>query len=72
MITVETTDAEVVVTIPKSGVPPDRLNWFLDSLRLEAIARQSRLGEDEAAYLADEIKGGWWAANRDRFIKSAE
>jgi len=72
MITVETTDATVRVTIPRSEVPADRLNWFVDSLRLEVIARKSHLTEDEASRLADEIKTGWWAANRHRFIKPAE
>ena len=72
MITVETTDATVCVTIPRCEVPADRLNWFVDSLRLEAIARQSQLAEDEVAHLADVIKMGWWAANRDRFIKTAK
>lgn len=72
MITVETTDATVRVTISKSDVPTDRLNWFVDSLRLEAIARRSHLTEEEASHLADEVKAGWWAANRHRFIKPAE
>jgi hypothetical protein len=72
MITVETTEAAVRVTIPKSDVPADRLNWFVDSLRLEAIARKSHLSEDEASHLADEIKAGWWAANKHRFTKPAE
>ncbi len=40
MITVETTDATVRVTIPKSEVPTDRLNWFVDSLRLESMAHR--------------------------------
>jgi len=72
MITVETTDSTVRVTIPKSEVPADRLNWFVESLRLEAIARKSHLTEEEASHLADEIKEGWWAANRHRFAKPAE
>jgi hypothetical protein len=72
MITVETTDATVRVTIPKSDVPTDRLNWFVDSLRLEAIAVRSDLTEDEASLLADDVKAGWWAANRHRFIKPEE
>jgi hypothetical protein len=72
MITVETTDSTVRVIIPKSEVPADRLNWFVDALRLEAIARKSHLTEDEASRLADEIKAGWWAANRDRFTKPAQ
>ncbi len=71
MITVETTDATVRVTIPKSEVSTDRLNWFVDALRLEAIVGRSHLSEGEASHLADEIKAGWWAANRHRFIKPA-
>ena len=72
MITVETTDASVRVTIPIREVPAGRLNWFVDSLRLEAIALQSQLKEGEAALLADEIKAGWWTANQHRFIKPSE
>jgi hypothetical protein len=72
MITVETTDATVCVTIPKNEVPTDRLKWFVDSLRLEAIARRSHLTEDQASHLADEIKAGWWASNKHRFTKPAE
>jgi hypothetical protein len=72
MITVETTDAAVRVTIPKSEVPTERLNRFVDFLRLEAIVGRSDLSEDEASRLADEIKAGWWAANKHRFIKAAE
>ncbi len=52
MITVETTDAKVRVTIPKNEVPTERVNWFIDSLRLEAIAGKSHLTENEpASYL---------------------
>ncbi len=69
MITVETTDTGVRVTIPKEEVPTDRLNSFLDWLRLEAIVRRSSLTEEEAGRLAEGIKTGWWAANKDRFIK---
>ena len=60
------------VTIPKDEVPADRLNSFLDWLRLEAIVRRSDLTEVAAGNLAEEIKAGWWAANKDRFIKPAQ
>jgi hypothetical protein len=71
MITVETTDAAVCVTIPKNDVPEERLKSFLDSLRLEAVASRSNLTENEAARLADEIKASWWADNKHWFIKPA-
>ena len=72
MITVEKTDADLRVTIPKDAVPPKRLNALLDWLRLEELAQRSRLSEDDASRLADELKAGWWAANRDRFIPAHE
>ncbi len=68
MITLETTATDVRVTIPKDAVPPKRLNAFLDWLRLEEIVQRSRLTEEEADRIADDIKADWWAANKDRFI----
>ena len=70
MITVEKTDSSIHVTIPISDIPPGRFNSFLDWLRLEGIVRRSTLSEEEAGRLADEIKTGWWAANKHLFIKS--
>ena len=72
MITVEKTDTDVRVTIPKDAVPPKQLNAFLDWLRLEEIAQRSRLTEEQADRIADEIKAEWWAANKDRFIPPGE
>jgi hypothetical protein len=72
MITVETTDTDLRVTIPKSEVPPERVNSFVDWLRLEALAGRSHLSEAEADRLAEEAKAGWWAANKDRFVKPTE
>jgi hypothetical protein len=72
MITVEKTDADLRVTIPKDAVPPQRLHALLDWLRLEEMAQRSQLTETEADRLADEIKAGWWSANKDRFIPAPE
>ena len=72
MITVEKTDADVRVTIPKDSIPARRLNALLDWLRLEEIVQRSRLTEGDADHLADEIKADWWAANQHRFITPDE
>jgi len=72
MITVEKTDADLRVTIPKDALPPKRLQALLDWLRLEELAQHSRLTEADANRLADELKAGWWAANKDRFIPAHE
>lgn len=72
MITVEKTTTELRVTIPNDAVPPKRLNALLDWLRLEELVQHSRLTETEADRIADEIKVGWWAANKNRFIPANE
>lgn len=68
MITVEKTGAAVRITVPTDEVPPERLNAFLEWLRFESLARQSRLTEHEADRLAEVIKADWWARNKARFI----
>jgi hypothetical protein len=72
MITVEQTSCDVRVTIPRDAIPPRRLNALLDWLRLEEIAQRSRLTEEEADRIGDDIKAEWWAANKDRFIPPGE
>ena len=67
MITVETIADSTRVTIPKAEVPPDRLQPVLDWLRLEAMARKSRMTEETAQQMAEESKGDWWSKNQDRF-----
>ena len=68
MITEEKTETDLRVTIPKDAVPPKRLNALLDWLRLEEISQRSHLSAADADRLADELKAGWWAANKNRFI----
>ena len=72
MITVEQTEKDLRVTIPRNAVPPKQFNAFLDWLRLEEIAQRSRLTPERADRMADEIKAEWWAANKDRFIPLGE
>jgi len=72
MITVENTETDVRVTIPKDAVPPKRLNALLDWLRLEEVVQRSRLTEEDADRIADDIKAEWWAANKTRFIPADE
>jgi hypothetical protein len=72
VISVENTDADLRVTIPKGAMPLKRLNALLGWLRLEELAQRSRLTEADADRLADELKAGWWAANKDRFLPSHE
>lgn len=68
MIVTENCAEGLRVTIPRDEVAPERLNRWLEWLRLEAVAQRSRLTEAAADELADGLKAEWWAANKLRFI----
>ena len=79
MITVESDEREIRVTIPKPDVDERVLANFLswlgesgptrrDTRTLPEIVAASRLTEAQADAMADEFKSRWWAANRHRFL----
>jgi hypothetical protein len=61
MIAVETNDHEIRVNIPTAGMSAEAVRAFLDWLRVEAAARCSRLTDDAAWKLSEDVKSGWWA-----------
>ena len=68
MITVESTDTEIHVTIPRGAVDEVSLDAMLRWLEFDAIARTSKMTEAQADALADDVKTGWWKENQHRFI----
>jgi hypothetical protein len=72
MIAVEANNNEIRVKIPTDGMSPEAVRAFLDWLRLEAAARRSRLTDDEAWRLSEEIKSSWWDNNKSRFNDDLE
>lgn len=68
MITIESTEREVRVSIPRDEVDPVRLEHLLRPLRLEAAVAGSRMTDEEADRMAEEMKAQWWAENQHRFL----
>jgi hypothetical protein len=67
MIGVTTENDRLLVTIPTQGLTPDEVNDFVAWLRVEAVARRSRLTPEAAWKLSEDIKSDWWNANEQRF-----
>jgi len=67
MIAVETNDHEIHVNIPTDGMSVESVRAFLDWLRVEAAARRSRLTDETAWKLSEDIKSNWWGQNQNRF-----
>jgi hypothetical protein len=67
MIAVQADDREIRVNIPIEGMSAEAVRAFLNWLRVEAAARRSRLTDETAWKLAEDVKASWWAENQSRF-----
>ncbi len=68
MISVESTDDTIHVRIPRGAVTEERLSEILRLLRWEEAVATSKMTEEEADAMAEEMKKDWWERNKDRFI----
>jgi len=67
LIAVKAENDRLQVTIPTQGVSPDEVGDFVSWLRVETIARRSKLTPKAAWKLSEDIKSSWWQANEHRF-----
>lgn len=65
-----TADGRVVISFAESAVPPQEREDFIDFLKVEWAARQSKLNEGDARELAEAVDAGWWGRNRERILRS--
>jgi len=68
MITIETTDQEIRVSIPRDKMDPVRLERLLRPFRLEASVSGSGMTDEDAELMAEGMKTKWWAENKGRFL----
>jgi len=68
MITIETTETEIRLVIPRDEVDPVRLERLLRPFRLEAAVADSGMTDVQADLMAEEMKAKWWAGNQRRFL----
>ena len=67
MIAVRAEKDRLEVTIPTDGMTPDEVNDLVSWLRVETVARRSKLTPEDASKMAEDIKSNWWQANEHRF-----
>ena len=67
MIEVKAENGVVHMTFPTEGMSAEQVNDFVTWLRVESIARRSKLTEQAAWQMSEDIKAGWWEKNKQRF-----
>ena len=67
VIDVKQENGVVHMAFSTEGMSPEQVNEFVTWLRVESIARRSKLTEKSAWQLSEEIKATWWDQNKQRF-----
>ena len=65
---IERTANEVIIRLP-SYVDTNGLQRFVDYLTYKEATALSEAKQSDVDSLAKDVKAGWWAKNRSRFIK---
>jgi len=65
---IERTKSEVIIRLP-SYVNTEGLQRFIDYLCYKEATAKSQATQADVDKLAKEVKKGWWAKNRNKFIK---
>ena len=65
---IERTNTEVIIRLP-SYVDTNGLQRLVDYLTYKEATAKSKAKQSDVDALANEVKAGWWAKNRNRLVK---
>ncbi len=65
---IERTSKEIIIRLP-SYVDTEGLQRLVDYLTYKEVTAKSKAKQSDVDALAAEVKEGWWAKNKDRFVK---
>lgn len=63
---------KILISIDKDLISSKNLLKFIDRLKLEEIAKQSKLTKKDVAEISEKIKEEWWQKNKSRFLKDID
>jgi hypothetical protein len=67
-MTVELIEDEVIVRLPKF-MDFEAMQRTIDLISLKEATARSVATQEDIDLLAKEVKSGWWAKNRSRYVK---
>ncbi len=67
-MTIERTSEEIIIRLP-NYVNTKELQRLVDYLTYKEATAKSKAKQADVDKLAKDVKAGWWAKNRSRFIK---
>ena len=72
MFAVEKIGNNIRLEFSSDECPDPLLGQILAKARIEESLSQSKLTNEDALNLAEEMKSGWWSKNKTRFVKGTD
>lgn len=72
MLEVSRQGKKILIAIDEDMLSNEYFLEFLERMKLEDIARKSRLTEDDAMTIANEMKEDWWQKNKSELLKGID
>lgn len=69
MFTVAVNDKDIVVRVDRELIDETSLRRLLDYIELESIRKRSKLTEEQAARLAQEVDRAAWESSKPKFLE---
>ena len=69
MFTVAVDDKDIIVRVDRELIDETSLRRLLDYIELEAIRKRSKLTEEKAARLAQEVDRAAWESSKPKFLE---
>ena len=69
MIEIKKDKRQYTVSFPEDVADQSYVEKFLDYLRYAEIASKSKLTEEDAIRLSEELKSSWWEKNKADILK---
>jgi hypothetical protein len=72
MVTIESTEKELRVIIPRGEMEVGQVEAILRPFKFLSLVADTEMTKDEARRLSEESKANWWKKNRGRFQPPGE
>jgi len=68
MLEVSRQGTKILISIDQDMISSDSFLKFMERMKIEEIAQKSKLSEEDAISIAEEMKAEWWGKNKDQLL----
>lgn len=62
-------EKKLTISISIDGMKTEEINDLLSFIEAELIVRRSKMTEEQAFEIGEEITASWWRENKDRILR---